>query len=820
MLLYKYMSMARRQRGFALPTMVLASVLVLMALSVALSVISGTRSALDEQYYAQLAREAAEAGWAKAKTCIEANNGVATWSSSSPLTPQSDCTGYTSVNCSTTPSQCYVLLNGNVRTTFSVGAATTGQYSAVLYSVLATLQLTQTSSPNTVWRTTTATFNYSSSNTAAPMLSGGAGYDGTSGNATNDMGLFWTADNQLYGFGINSGGQLTDSRTPADAATPVKMALPTGVTKVIKVKTSGFGATFLCIIGNDNNVWCRGGYTTSNDALGVETGYWIKMSLPAGLTATSISVSGYGGDNVCAIAGSSTTPAQAYCAGDDGWGRLGNGNSSMPNVPLVPSGGATVPPFILPAGLSAVSVEIQDRDACVIASDNNLYCAGLSGTGQIAGTVNGNVYTPVKYVIPAAGSVARKVQKVLMQYHSSQGGNIFVLTTDGVIWFSGDLGIIPPGASSCTSTTCQSESGTGINTGSTGTNPAWVWGNSPSSYTATGGTINASTATGQCLDVIGSNFSSGTNLDIYGCNGTDAQRWFWTADTGALWLPFSASSTAGTTGSSTCVDLPGNTIANGTKLRIYTCNGSAAQQWVVESDSTIRLKENTGYCIDRPGGATANGTQPQLYTCNGTSSQTWNVNTRVYPWKGMISMPYTFCGLRYDPGTSGVWCSGDNTYGEFANYSTMPNAGSNGGLCTSSTSPINMNIYQNGTVKVDYNKLDSNWEYQYNSLLIIGTDGQVYGAGRNVYGKLGNGGVGTSSNNYAICYTAEFTLPAGVTAVDLSTRDEYTTYVLGSDGNVYAAGANNVGQLGNGTVDSLTHPNPSQVLIPTRQFVY
>lgn len=822
------MGTTNSQRGFALPTIVLASVLVLMALSVALSIISGTRSALSEQYYAQLSREAAEAGWAKAKTCIVMNGGVAQWSSASPLTPQSDCTGASTVTCTTTTTQCYVLINGNVHTSFSVGAATTGQYNKLTYQVQATVQLTRTSSPTTVWRTTNSTFNYSSSNTVAPFMSGGAGFDGSTGNATNDMGLYVSSDNQLYGYGVNAGGQLTDSKTPSPAMTPVKMALPAGVNKATSIKTSGYGATFLCIIGDDSNVWCRGGYTTSNDALGVETGTWTKMSLPSGLKATFISVSGYGADGVCALASNSTTPAQVYCAGYNGWGKLGNADSTMVDVRLAPASG-TVPVFKLPAGLSAQTVETQSRNTCVIASDNNLYCAGISDQGQIAGTLlatNNGVVTPVKYQIPARGDgTARQVKSVIMQYHST-GDMIFVLTTDGVIWYSGNRAV-SINSTACGGTTCTIDmSGTGQAAGNTGTGTAQVWGNASgslttnSTQTATGGQIAASTATGQCIDTPNSSgtYTYGQQLDIYACNSTDAQRWFWTADTGALWLPLSGSTT-GSNGSNFCIDLANNTLpatltTTGTYLRIATCNGSPAQQWVLQSDGTIRLAEDTRWCLDRPGGATANGTKVQLYGCtSGNTSQQWVWNSRQNPWKSMIAMPYTFCALRND-NYSGLWCSGDNQYGEFSNVSAL---GSHGSSCTSSSGAVNMNIPVSG-VKVDPSKITNESKYQYNSLLIIGTDGQVYGAGRDMYGKLGNGATGDAANNYRSCSTTQYKLPSGVTAVDISTRDEYTTYVLGSDGNVYSSGANNVGQLGNGTTTNST--TPVKVLIPTRQFVY
>ena len=68
-----------------------------------------------------------------------------------------------------------------------------------------------------------------------------------------------------------------------------------------------------------------------------------------------------------------------------------------------------------------------------------------------------------------------------------------------------------------------------------------------------------------------------------------------------------------------CLDVNGGASADGTKIQLWTCNGSAAQNWTVQG-STLRA---LGKCLDVAGGGTANGTKAQLYTCNGTGAQSW-----------------------------------------------------------------------------------------------------------------------------------------------------------------------------------------------------
>lgn len=93
------------------------------------------------------------------------------------------------------------------------------------------------------------------------------------------------------------------------------------------------------------------------------------------------------------------------------------------------------------------------------------------------------------------------------------------------------------------------------------------------------------------------------------------------------------------------------------------------------------------------------------------------------------------------------------------------------------------------------------------STFVLGSDGQLYGAGRNNYGQLGNGTMSSQS------VPVKFVLPDGLTAVDLyypSYSD--AMYVLASDGQVYGAGANVGGNLGIGNFNDQS--TASRFLLP------
>lgn len=81
------------KKGFALPTVLIASIVLLSILAVAIAATASVRSALKDQYYAQLAQVAGEAGVSYAKACLAQNGNVPLWDDNKPLKPSTDCMG-------------------------------------------------------------------------------------------------------------------------------------------------------------------------------------------------------------------------------------------------------------------------------------------------------------------------------------------------------------------------------------------------------------------------------------------------------------------------------------------------------------------------------------------------------------------------------------------------------------------------------------------------------------------------------------------------------------------------------------------------------
>ncbi|MEO7905110.1 MAG: RCC1 domain-containing protein, partial [Candidatus Saccharimonadales bacterium] len=105
----------RPASGFALPSILIASTVMLIVLTTAASAVASIRTALDTQYYNQLASEASESGLTYAKSCIKQVTNLDAWASSGvTLRPNTDCYGITVSGASAN-----VMAKGQLRTTFT-----------------------------------------------------------------------------------------------------------------------------------------------------------------------------------------------------------------------------------------------------------------------------------------------------------------------------------------------------------------------------------------------------------------------------------------------------------------------------------------------------------------------------------------------------------------------------------------------------------------------------------------------------------------------------------------------------------------------------
>jgi len=125
---------------------------------------------------------------------------------------------------------------------------------------------------------------------------------------------------------------------------------------------------------------------------------------------------------------------------------------------------------------------------------------------------------------------------------------------------------------------------------------------------AGGGTITG--YGGKCVDVAGASATNGTVVDLYTCNGTNAQQW--TASSGTL------------RALGKCLDVASAGTANGSRVQLYDCNGTGAQQWTASGSQL--LNPASGKCLDATGPSSADGTPLQIWTCTGAANQSWTLH--------------------------------------------------------------------------------------------------------------------------------------------------------------------------------------------------
>ncbi|MFD4791777.1 glycoside hydrolase family 19 protein [Streptomyces sp. NPDC058459] len=115
---------------------------------------------------------------------------------------------------------------------------------------------------------------------------------------------------------------------------------------------------------------------------------------------------------------------------------------------------------------------------------------------------------------------------------------------------------------------------------------------------------------GKCVDVAAANSANGTPVQLYDCNGTNAQRWSNPGDGTLRAL-------------GKCLDVAGGNTADGTPVQLWDCNGTAAQQWALPAARDI-VNPQADKCLDVTGNNSANGTRLEIWTCGGGANQKWN----------------------------------------------------------------------------------------------------------------------------------------------------------------------------------------------------
>ena len=134
---------------------------------------------------------------------------------------------------------------------------------------------------------------------------------------------------------------------------------------------------------------------------------------------------------------------------------------------------------------------------------------------------------------------------------------------------------------------------------------------------------------GMVLDVADGSRKDGANVRLWSSNGTKAQQWTVSHDSKGY-------VTLRNVNSGKALDVKDGKAANGSNVQQYAPNSYRSQKWVaVRSGSVYKLVSalSPSMALDVKDGKAANGSNVQIYTANGYRSQQWTFKTVVQPLK-------------------------------------------------------------------------------------------------------------------------------------------------------------------------------------------
>lgn len=732
------------QSGFALPTILIASVVMLIVLAAAVQATVASGSAIKSQYYNQLASTAAESGVVKAQTCLGSNNYIATWTDAKPLKPNTDCNGDVVSGASE-----YVLESDQIRTSFSVPYPEDYDGTQKI-TASGTAALVRKSSGQT-WRQYNR-IAYAMTGAQVSFDSVTFGYFYWSETIQGAFFAVIDSNRDVKAVGYNGDGQLGNGTTAA-TTTPQSFALPSGQ------KARSLFTSFLSIgrsifaITNDGSAYGAGanevgqlgiGYVTTNQTTPV------KFNLPSGVKAQFIGVSQF---NTYVIGSDNNIYAAGSCAD----GRLGSNytisgcsDKATPvrvALPTVNTSDSNTLPVASSDFAQDTNLAIDSVNVYVRMQGGRVYGWGVSGRGQLANGSTSSSSLPVKI-----GNYGDTGQPKATQV-AFDGETVYILDDSGKVSASGrnDYGQLA------------------------------------------GAAAPVQNSTGLCLDNSDNSSTPGSIAQAYTCHGEESQAAEWATDGAIKFRP--------NTTTELCLDNYGGSFADGNSIVLYTCNGTAAQQWRLREDGSI-YNPSSGKCLDVPGASTTPGVDLQLFTCNGTAAQIWTLrdslklsNVPIPSSAGkVIRITTDQWSVLFLTESGQVWGAGLNEKGQLGNGATSIHSQ----VLTQFKLPA-------GRTAVNfYNTKAKAFGWDPANTYVVLDDGSVYGAGSNTYGQLGNGTVSSYEAD-----PKKMNLPSGARAKSVQSGLS-TTVVLTDTGKIYTVGNNSNGQLGDGTTNSSSTPRANQ----------
>ncbi len=228
---------------------------------------------------------------------------------------------------------------------------------------------------------------------APRVFIGAAATTGAGLDVGRDFGCGLIPFGRLYCWGVNGSTQLgasTDSLCYEEGTSgaPVKPCSlsPVRVGESLVFSSVSAGDDFACAIATVGAAYCWGDGGYGKTGNGSNGGAAEPKLVTSALSFSSISA---GGNHACGLAAGGA----AYCWGMDSTGQLGDARHVNSTTPIPVSGGSTVATF--------ASITAGFRHSCGVQSDGVAYCWGRNSTGELGTGGFGDADTPV----PVAGDL-------------------------------------------------------------------------------------------------------------------------------------------------------------------------------------------------------------------------------------------------------------------------------------------------------------------------------------------------------------------------------------------------------------------------------
>ncbi len=225
---------------------------------------------------------------------------------------------------------------------------------------------------------------------------------------SNSDGYALTSTGQVYGWGVNSGGELGDGRTTPYEIRGVKVDFPAGVRITSLANPMPFDAGLA--IDSTGHAWGWG-----IDGAGDLCLPGFVVTRPQRLPLAGVTLASGARTHALFDAGDTV-----YACGSGDAGELGNGSTSSTGTPSPVTG--------LPAGAQVVALTSSWEGSGALLADGQYYNWGYNAAGQLGNGTTTNSAVPVRVDLPG------RVGHVFQGGSGPTNGQTVTVLRDGSVW--------------------------------------------------------------------------------------------------------------------------------------------------------------------------------------------------------------------------------------------------------------------------------------------------------------------------------------------------------------------------------------------------